>query len=109
MIVLHIFPQDCNPAKLLQTHLVGGEVHGQKVYVLLDFLQWPHDANLTLNCLLWILTESSKNQKLTPTIYIQLDNCGRENKVWDEFMNCCILGHSVKTLLSINILFEPII
>ena len=49
--------------------------------MLLDILQWPHDANLTTSCLLWILQHHTTNGRLSDTLYIQLDNCARENKV----------------------------
>ena len=55
-------------------------IHGGKTYAVIDILQWKHDSNMTLNCLLSSLVQNSKNGKLTPTLYIQLDNCGRENK-----------------------------
>ena len=48
--------------------------------MMVDLNQYPHDSNLTLNVLLHVLTQEAKNQMLTPTLYIQLDNCGRENK-----------------------------
>ena len=34
------------------THLTGAILHGNKVVVYLDYLQWPHDPNLTINVLL---------------------------------------------------------
>lgn len=47
---------------------------------MVDFNQFPHDTNLTLNCLLSILNQESENGLLPPTLYIQLDNTARENK-----------------------------
>ena len=50
----------------------------------MDFMQWPHDPNLTVNTLVHILSEClpamSKKRSLPEKLYIQLDNCVRENK-----------------------------
>ena len=35
-----------------RTHLTGAILHGNKAVVYLDYLQWPHDPNLTINVLL---------------------------------------------------------
>lgn len=42
-----------------------------------DIFQFPHDSNLTCNFLLQILL---KLEKLPKILYLQLDNCWRENK-----------------------------
>ena len=36
----------------LRTHLTGVIIHGHGAYAFLDFLQWPHDPNLTCNILI---------------------------------------------------------
>ena len=44
-------------------------------------MQFPHDSNLDLNCILNILYNTySQERKLPPIIKIHLDNCSRENK-----------------------------
>ena len=41
-------------------------------------MQWPHDSNLTIEVLTQIM--HALKEKLPPTLYLQLDNCARENK-----------------------------
>ena len=36
----------------LRTHLTGAIIHGHGSWAYLDFLQWPHDPNLTCNIIL---------------------------------------------------------
>ncbi len=48
--------------------------------MMVDINQYPHDSNLTLNCLLKALTVTATENRLNPTLYVQADNCGRENK-----------------------------
>ncbi len=61
----------------LRTHLSGVLVHGKGNFGFIDFLQWPHDCNLTLTCLLLTIMKEST---LPPHLYLQIDNCVRENK-----------------------------
>lgn len=72
--------KDYNAAGLLQTHITGVLVHGDKTLAILDLMQWPHDSNLAINCMMMSLGHLFKDKPLTETLYIQLDNCGRENK-----------------------------
>lgn len=72
----------------LQTHVTGVIVHGRGHHVFLDFKEVPHDSNLTINVLLQTLL---KYEKLPPTLYLQLDNCGRENKNKFVLALCCLL------------------
>lgn len=53
-------------------------MHDRRLHFYTDLLQWPHDPNLTLTCLLNAI--STDIDALPPTLYIQCDNCGRENK-----------------------------
>lgn len=69
----------------LRTHLTGVIVHGHGAYAYTDLLQWPHDPNLTISILMEVLLrrmlEIIKNGYSLPTkLYIQMDNCVRENK-----------------------------
>lgn len=48
--------------------------------MMVDVNQYPHDSNMTLTCLMTALTETASNHQLSPTLYVQADNCGRENK-----------------------------
>ena len=64
----------------LRTHLTGCLIHGYGCYGFFDFLQFPHDTNLTLTSILLALLEISKLKKLPKHLFIQMDNCVRENK-----------------------------
>lgn len=67
----------------LRTHLTGAITHGQNSEGFLDFQQYPHDPNLTINVLLKLLLRNFTMMEATglpKKLYIQLDNCGRENK-----------------------------
>lgn len=76
----------------LRTHLTGALVHtrsshGKHIYAVYDLLQWPHDSNLTIQVLCQVLLKVREGSQALPhVLYLQLDNCGRENK------NCYILG-----------------
>ena len=68
------------------THLVGAIVHsgpsphGKEVYGSFDFYQFPHDSNLTMTVLLDTLAYWTNNYLLPQILYLQFDNCARENK-----------------------------
>ena len=64
----------------LRTHLTGVMVHGKGNFGFFDFLQWPHDCNLTLSCLLETLSRLAQEGNLPVRLMIQMDNCVRENK-----------------------------
>ena len=63
---------------VLRTHVTGALVHGRRSYAFVDLHMWPHDSNLSMNILLQIL--SDQKGSLPSTLYLQLDNCFRENK-----------------------------
>ena len=67
----------------LRTHLTGALVHtrsphGKLIKGFYDIMQWAHDSNLIIEVLSQVLY--SIREKLPPTLYLQLDNCSRENK-----------------------------
>lgn len=70
----------------LRTHLTGALVHtktdkGKIAYSFFDFLQWPHDSNMTISILLAVLVKvQAKMETLPDVLYLQLDNTSRENK-----------------------------
>ncbi len=74
---------------VLRTHLTGALVHGRRSYAFVDLHIWPHDVNLTCTVLLMILQKEAKSGTLPPTMYLQLDNCYKENKnqVFFAFMH----------------------
>ena len=73
-------PKSCQNLWTLRTHLTGVLVHGTGSFCFFDFLQWAHDCNLTLTCLLNTLREVSKCRPLPSKLLLQMDNCVRENK-----------------------------
>ena len=67
--------------RFLRTHVTGVLVHDFGALCYVDLLQWPHDSNLTITVLLQSLVARIKGRDVFPTtLYLQLDNCGRENK-----------------------------
>ncbi|XP_065906896.1 uncharacterized protein [Dysidea avara] len=76
--------KSCQNLWTLRTHLTGVVVHGLGHHCLFDYLQWPHDCNLTLTAILFILEEISTSRVLPSKLYVQMDNCVRENK--DKFV-----------------------
>ena len=75
----------CNLATV-GTHLVGAIFHsgqspnGKDVLGSFDYYQWPHDPNLTASVLLAMLARWCEQYELPPVLYLQLDNCVKENK-----------------------------
>ena len=75
----------CNLATV-GTHLVGAifhsgqSPHGKDVFGSFDYYQWSHDPNLTASVLLTMLARWCEKYKLPPVLYLQLDNCVKENK-----------------------------
>jgi len=65
-------------ARKLRTHLTGVLNHGRQPKSYFDLFQYPHDANLTRNILLFELQSMGKD--LPDTLCLQMDNCWRENK-----------------------------
>ena len=68
----------------LRTHLTGlmhtKSSTGKIAYAFYD-LQFPHDCNLTFYALLKALADLSSSGRSFPRVlYLQLDNCFRENK-----------------------------
>ncbi|VDI31378.1 Hypothetical predicted protein [Mytilus galloprovincialis] len=65
----------------MKTHVTGAINHGtHQKFVFTDIYQYKHDSNLTLNILMKLLWEASKGRPLPPVLYLQADNCFRENK-----------------------------
>ena len=81
----------------LRTHLTAALLHtqatkGKLAYGFYDLLQWPHDYNITIHILLHVLQDIAKRMSIFPDIlYIQLDNCYRENKNRFFFGFCALL------------------
>ena len=78
------------------THLVGAILHngqaaaGKEIYGSFDYYQWPHDPNLTASVLLKMIGKWSQFHKLPPVLYLQLDNCVKENK--NQYMMWLLVG-----------------
>ena len=72
--------KSCQNLWCLRTHLTGCLVHGIGVFGYFDYLQWSHDTNLTITCLMNTLMECSREKVLPRKLLLQMDNCVRENK-----------------------------
>ena len=69
----------------LRTHITGVILHtkapcGKLTYCFIDFIQYPHDSNLTLTVMINVLVDFSTQYRLPEVLYIQMDNTCRENK-----------------------------
>ncbi|XP_052213079.1 uncharacterized protein LOC127831989 [Dreissena polymorpha] len=76
-------PKNLNPVDLLHTHVTEVLSHGHgSFHAYVDIGEYPHDPNLTINIILKELLRQAKesNNFLPPILYIQADNCWRENK-----------------------------
>ena len=82
-------PKALNHNDQLNTHITGCIVHGRGQHAFIDFKEYPHDSNLTMNILLQILLQYSSS--LPPILYLQLDNTARENKNRHLFAFCSLL------------------
>lgn len=67
------------------SHLVGAIFHsgqspnGKDVLGLFDYYHWPHDPILTTSVLRCMIVRWCEKYQLPPVLYLQLDNCVREN------------------------------
>ena len=84
----------------LRTHLTGVINHGREVVGLFDLFQWPHDSNLTMNVLLRVLVRCDF---IPDVLYLQMDNCFRENKNQFVFV---FLGVLVKLGIFRKVIFS---
>lgn len=80
----------------LRTHVSGVLVHtkspcGKLAFAYVDFIQWPHDSNLTISLLLKVLSSYIEKHPLPETLYIQMDNTSRENKNKFVLSFCAVL------------------
>ena len=81
----------------LRTHITGSlehtrTDHGKRAYIYIDILQWPHDCNLVIDVLNEVLLDRIRiHGCVAPTLYLQLDNCWRENKNRYMFGYCAML------------------
>ena len=64
-------------ARQLRTHLTGILNHGRQPKGYFDLFQYPHDSNMTINIL---LLELQSMDFIPDVLYLQVDNCWRENK-----------------------------
>ena len=80
----------------LRTHITGVILHtkapcGKLTYCFIDFIQYPHDSNLTLTVMINVLVDFSTQYRLPEVLYIQMDNTCRENKNKFVLTFCAIL------------------
>lgn len=78
---------------VMRTHVTGALAHGRRSFAFIDLHLWPQDSNLSANILLQILLQQATCGKLPPTLYLQLDNCYRENKNQSFFGFVALLVH----------------
>lgn len=68
----------------LRSHVVGTIVHSglpshrKDIFTCLDLFEWPHYPNLTISVI--CVLDSWNHYRLVTVLYLQLDNCPRENK-----------------------------
>lgn len=81
----HFVVEDKDNANLakLPVHFTGVLVHtaspeGKIPFIYHDIKHIPHDSNLTIHCITETLNELK--DRLGKTLFLQMDNCGRENK-----------------------------
>lgn len=88
----HAGPNGCksmNGMFKMKTHVMGVISHGTRdVCGFFDLCQFGHGSNLTVNVLLNVL---SRYALLPPVLYLQLDNCGGDNKNRYLLALCCLL------------------
>lgn len=75
----------------LQCHVVGVIVHGRGHHIFADVGEIPSDSNATCNIIIQTLMKYHEKDDLPPVFYLQMDNCGRENKNKYVFGLCCLL------------------
>ena len=78
------------------THITEAFSHGHnQEMTFTDFLQYPHDSNLSINIIIKILHSlaRSNGNKLPQIFYLQADNCFRENKNKYMLAFCELLVH----------------
>eukprot|EP00112_Aurelia_sp_Birch-Aquarium-sp1_P005746 Seg1651.1 transcript_id=Seg1651.1/GoldUCD/mRNA.D3Y31 product="hypothetical protein" protein_id=Seg1651.1/GoldUCD/D3Y31 len=88
-----------------ETHITGVLSHASKYPVqYIDCQEWSHDSDHTMNVLFKTLADISKDGHLPPTLYLQMDNCWRENKnVY--VLGACALLVKLKVLKKIQLSF----
>ncbi|XP_068752651.1 uncharacterized protein [Montipora capricornis] len=100
----------CNLATV-GTHLVGAifhsgqSPHGKDVFGSFDYYQWSHDPNLTASVLLTVLAKWCEKYQLPPVLYLQVDNCVKENKnqfiLW---LRACLVEVGIFEKIRLNFL-----
>lgn len=74
-------PKSFDNKKRLKVGCIGLWNHGRKQRELYWQLPiWPPDSNTIISIIWHHICEVSKQEPLPPTLYVQLDNCYRENK-----------------------------
>ena len=98
----------------LRTHLTGALLHtqapkGKIGFGYYDLLQWPHDCNITIHILLEVLQFLARQLNSVPEVlYLQLDNCYRENKNRYIFGFCALLVQ-LKIVKKVTIIFIQLV
>jgi hypothetical protein len=89
-------------------HLIGALVHGYGPWIY-TMSRYPADSNVTIEVLQRVLTDLSNESggPLPKKLYLQLDNCGRENK------NKAVMAYvswliNRKIFISVEVSFLPV-
>jgi len=80
------------PSHFFKTHITGVMSHGdESSFHFIDCHEWGHDSNLTVTLLIKSLAKVAKDGILPQVLYLQMDNCWRENKNQYVLALCSLL------------------
>ncbi|XP_053403787.1 uncharacterized protein LOC123534087 [Mercenaria mercenaria] len=98
-----------DPNSFLKTHVQGILNHGCSTFkCYVDINEYSHDSNLVMNTLLRAIHDSqSKLGTLPEVLFLQADNCGRENKN-KYVMSFCELLVRLHVFSEIHLSFLPV-
>ena len=101
------FAKSTQNLQRLRTHISGALVHTRAPYVKLNYafydsLQWPHDCDLVVEFLYQIWSDLRGH--LPDVLYLQVDNCPRENKNQYFLAFCSLLvGKRIFKKVSVHV------
>ena len=75
----------------IKNHIIGVLVNDAEFYVIRHYDHWAGDPNMTISVLFQAIRKLKK--PWPPNLYIQLDNCIKENKNKYVFFICAMLVH----------------
>jgi len=76
-------------------HVTAVLAHGRGAYAYLSGEEWPHDSNLTIECIQRTLKDIERKEgKLPRTLFVQMDNCSRLGFAITLRVLCVAMGYS---------------